>query len=191
MAPKLADVLKTGDDVAGCVYSGLVSGSKTYVNVRCGGHGGTCGSMFSVTLNELLLADRRGFDLRCLSCRAEESPRKNPDYPHTKRCPNGATGTVLKACIKLAGPLMTMPFTYVEIVIEAWLTDKQKFGLRGYELFYPDSNRVKVELCKVKDGRVLNHYIERIGPNLYRFHQAGIDRVHREKRDADQKVTTG
>ena len=51
----------------------------------------------------------------------------------------------------LANQSMTMP----ELIVAAWCSDNELFGIRGYHRSYPCSNRVAVEVsCLIRRGLV-------------------------------------
>jgi hypothetical protein len=57
-------------------------------------------------------------------------------------------------------------FTTEELVVAVWLGSPETFGLKGYELSYPDSNKVIVQLCG-KNGLVARGLLSKVGPKRF------------------------
>lgn len=82
----------------------------------------------------------------------------------------------------LAAHKLTMngraPFTAEDLVVEAWRTYPDTFGLAGYadssgQNMYPDSNRVFAEIMGTKPVRQRG-YLIKVGSKLYQLTEAGI-----------------
>ena len=85
--------------------------------------------------------------------RGPEPARKPPKRKHNR---DSATQPMSKAdmCLLAIAALQAAQRTEAAfktaIVVEAWRANKAAFGLGGYEEAYPDSNRVIMELVKMK-----------------------------------------
>lgn len=75
---------------------------------------------------------------------------------------------VLRAALRLAGP-DNNEFALPALVVAAWGLDRERFGLKGYALLHPDSNRVVVEVVKA-----CRPFLERTRPGHYRVSAAGL-----------------
>lgn len=72
----------------------------------------------------------------------------------------------------------TLPeeFGTSELVIAAWRHAPERFGLKGYHLIWPDSNRIIVTLCGVR-GLPHAGLLDKVAPNRYRLSNQGRQRV--------------
>lgn len=73
--------------------------------------------------------------------------------------------SIKEILIEVASKL-SQPFTESQLVVAAWKQYPDRFCLHGYPE-YPDSNRVRAELCGQK-GLVALGYFVKEGPKLYR-----------------------
>ncbi len=76
-----------------------------------------------------------------------------------------------RTLLRIAGTLGE-EFTAEELVVAAWKADIHAFGLPGYEVDYPDSNRVLANLMG-KRGLVRCGMLSRRGPKRYALTVAG------------------
>jgi len=79
----------------------------------------------------------------------------------------GTVATLLKAASEL--PEI---FSAEELVVAAWLKDKDSLGLKGYEALYPNSNKIFSTLMG-KNGLERRGYLKKVGPKLYSLMPAG------------------
>lgn len=73
--------------------------------------------------------------------------------------------TVRSLLLRAAGRL-PQPFCLERLVVAAWQLDQQRFGLRGFEALYPDSNIVIANVAG-KRGLVARRDLVKLGPKLY------------------------
>jgi hypothetical protein len=64
-------------------------------------------------------------------------------------------------------------FTGEQLLVAAWEMDNSAFGLRGYELRFPDSNRLYTN-TDGKDGLVAKGYFVKAGERTFRLSPAGF-----------------
>lgn len=186
-----------GDVIAGSPYVGRCSVNPSDVVMRCGNFGGTCDVRFTLDKNRLLLAVKKGANVYCPDCTdpivKEELRERQHQNTMTPRGKKTAKQVMLEVYIRLGGPKLRDEFTYPDVVLAAWRAAPATFGLPGHEDKFPDSNRVKMELCNWRDGGVMDLYLERPRANVYRFSDAGRKRLQRENRRAEheRKAQTG
>lgn len=60
-------------------------------------------------------------------------------------------------------------FTLADLAVAAWEADRRRWGLRGFELLYPDTKKVAVALMKRRDMAGLVEMIGRRGPHACRW----------------------
>ncbi len=63
-----------------------------------------------------------------------------------------------------------------DLLVECWKYDNAKFGLKGFESRYPDSNKLAVLLSSGKSG-LSKGYIYRIRPKYYSLTPLGLDKA--------------
>lgn len=76
----------------------------------------------------------------------------------------------------LAAHAIGVTWTTPELVLAAWRAAPARFGLKGCRETHPDSNRVIVELVRLRSKHGL---VERVAPSTYRLTEKGRWRVAR------------
>lgn len=70
------------------------------------------------------------------------------------------------------------PFTAAALTVAAWKIDAKAFGLRGFEVEYPDNNRV--ECCVMGErGLARRGWLVKVGQKLYQLSRQGKQEVER------------
>jgi hypothetical protein len=87
-----------------------------------------------------------------------------------------ASDEVLIAATKLAKGDPNSEFTEWELTIEVWKTNKNRWGLRGFEEDHPDHKRVMMEIMG-GGGLVKERFLDRSRKNRYRVTSAGFARA--------------
>lgn len=88
-----------------------------------------------------------------------------------------AAEEVLLAAAKLSG-MKRDEFTEWSLTVEAWLLNKNRWGLRGYEEKYPNHKRVMNEVMAAGTQKVLGRgWLERSRENHYRITASGLARA--------------
>jgi hypothetical protein len=71
-------------------------------------------------------------------------------------------------------------FSDSDLVVEAWKADNVRFGLKGYNEWYPDSKRV---LCEIMGKKPTNPlvlgWMEKVRPRVYCLTAAGLREAER------------
>src|SRR5262249_37970839 len=81
--------------------------------------------------------------------------------------PDTATRSLLLAASKLESP-----FTPSQLAVQAWKLDPSRFGLRGFEALYPDSNLVMAYPCRGR-GLISRCFIQRTARGQYALTRGG------------------
>jgi len=85
-----------------------------------------------------------------------------------------AAEEVLLATVKLTNSTKR-EFTEWELTVETWRSNKNRWGLRGYESKYPDHKRVMNEVMATGTQKVVGKgWIERVRPNYYKITSLGL-----------------
>ncbi len=88
----------------------------------------------------------------------------------------GLREQVLLAALEYTGGDMRKSFTAEDLLMRAWERDPKSWGLRGYELHHPDSEKIRVEIdrARVKGGLVGLGLFEKVRQRTYRLTPAGL-----------------
>jgi len=66
-------------------------------------------------------------------------------------------------------------FTEWDITVKTWSLNKTRWGLRGYEISYPDHKRVMNEIMAGGTQKVVGKgWLEKVKPNYYKVTSAGL-----------------
>lgn len=88
-----------------------------------------------------------------------------------------ASEEVLMAAVRLSEK-KNNEFNEWDLTIEAWIINKNKWGLKGHEKKYPDHKRVMNEIMARGDQKVIGKgWIKRIRPNYYSVTPLGFARA--------------
>lgn len=101
--------------------------------------------------------------------------------------PSSATApkTIEQALIGAARTFYGASFTAEELVVRAFELDPQRFGLDGYKVLYPDSQKIMVALSGSK-GLVGRGHFVKLGPKLYKLrHPSTEQKVEDVRRRRD------
>jgi len=66
-------------------------------------------------------------------------------------------------------------FSEWELTVKAWLLNKNRWGLRGFEEKYPDHKRVMNEIMSSGTQKIVGRgWVEKVRPNYYKLTSAGL-----------------
>jgi hypothetical protein len=153
-----------GADLLGCTVV-LDDPDNGRMILRCPGLDKSgCDVAFEVERGQCLRSQAKGLVYLCNGCGGGQRPMSTPG-PKPRQGPRlkTATGSLLLAA---AGRFGAAEFTVWELVVAAWEADPARWGLPGFELLYPCSNGLKVELYKRNETGFRN-YVKRVGKNRY------------------------
>src|SRR3989344_6693578 len=86
-----------------------------------------------------------------------------------------AAEEVLLAASNLVKKTKKNEFTEWDLTVNTWQVNKNRWGLRGYELQYPDHKRVMNEIMAKGTQKVLGKgWLKRIRPNFYNVTSSGF-----------------
>lgn len=93
-----------------------------------------------------------------------------------KRISSGLREQVLLAALEFIGGDLRKSFTAEDLLMKAWKRDPLAWGLRGYELEHPDSEKIRVEIdrANVKGGMVGLGFFEKVRQRTYRLTPTGL-----------------
>lgn len=93
-----------------------------------------------------------------------------------KRVSSGLRDQVLLAALEFTGGDLRKAFTAEDLLMVAWKRDPRAWGLRGYELEHPDSEKIRVEIdrANVKGGMVGLGFFEKVRQRTYRLTATGL-----------------
>jgi hypothetical protein len=95
---------------------------------------------------------------------------------------------VLLAAVDLCGGRLDQSFTAEDLSVAAWERDKTSFGLRGFEMIYPDSNKLFKSIDS-QGGLVAKGLIVKVGDRTFRLTAAAIAAASRVKpADSEQQI---
>lgn len=100
----------------------------------------------------------------------------NKESRKKTRPSSGLREQVLLAALEFTGGDLRKSFTAEDLLMRAWARDPLAWGLRGYELEHPDSEKIRVEIdrAKVKGGMVGLGLFEKIRQRTYRLTPSGL-----------------
>jgi hypothetical protein len=100
----------------------------------------------------------------------------NKEHGKNTRPSAGFREHVLLAALEFTGGDLRKSFTAEDLLMKAWARDPQAWGLRGYELQHPDSEKMRVEIdrANVKGGMVGLGFFEKIRQRTYRLTPSGL-----------------
>jgi len=92
------------------------------------------------------------------------------------RTSTGLREQVLLAALEFTGGDLRKSFTAEDLLMRAWARDPRSWGLRGYELEHPDSEKIRVEIdrAKVKGGMIGLGLFEKVRQRTYRLTPSGL-----------------
>ncbi|HVJ83486.1 MAG TPA: hypothetical protein VNC50_20640 [Planctomycetia bacterium] len=80
-------------------------------------------------------------------------------------------------------------FSEWELTVAAWLRDRTRFGLRGYQEHHPDHKRVMMEIMGQKPHNpIFLKFMEKVRPNFYKLTASGRNEASRLRTKPDQPV---
>lgn len=133
----------------------------------------TCGRRLETTHEQL-----RELDGRLVPCPWCAAKRAAP-----KAVPAVADRTAADWIVLAAAHLESLGGTrdgigLSDLIIEAWRSNRAKFGLKGHEWVYPSSKRVECELSKMlRPNNARPALLALVGPCRYRLTPAGAARA--------------
>jgi len=80
---------------------------------------------------------------------------------------------VLLAAAECCDGDVNTPFTAEQLVVTAWEMDHRSFGLRGFEVRYPDSNKLYTKIDG-RSGLVTKGFLVKIGDRQLRLSETGL-----------------
>lgn len=91
---------------------------------------------------------------------------------------------LLLAAVECSDGDTNKTFTFEELLVAAWSQDKHSWGLRGFEMEHPDSERIHRELDsrgKNSKGLVELGWLDKVRPRVYRLTLKGLTETGRTK----------
>jgi hypothetical protein len=83
-------------------------------------------------------------------------------------------------------------FSEFELTVQAWIRDRNRFGLRGYQQHHPDHKRVMMEIMGQKPHNPIHlKLMEKIRPNFYRLTSPGRAEAARLRQMPSPSPTAG
>lgn len=85
---------------------------------------------------------------------------------------------ILLSALEISSGDLNKLFTVEELLVKTWESNKQAFGLRGYEESHPDSNKIFTKIDG-KDGLVAKGLFTAKGERILSFNELGLSQALR------------